>query len=80
MPTAKNGFQILNIYTHRKKYISKIKIPFFNAYKLKINPKILKLERVSGVSSPDIMATSRVRKLCLIPDSYILYLSNTLFS
>ena len=35
MPTAKNGFQILNL--HPKKHVFK-KVPFFNAYEMQKLP------------------------------------------
>ena len=38
MPTAKNGFQILNQHI-KKTCISKLKILFFNVYKVKKIPK-----------------------------------------
>ena len=34
MPTAKNGFQILNLHRKKDVAISKINAPFFNAYLL----------------------------------------------
>ena len=62
MPTAKNGFHILNLRPKRYTFKKKKKSFFFNANLLeKFHLFLVHLNLWSHFSPPDIMATSRVR-------------------